>query len=393
MQDFLVLAFIFFALIIGFGVGRYGQKVHDRFNAGAPWSNKRYVQGLKYLLNDQTDESVGVFLANMDVGEDTLELYLSLGSLLRREGEFTNAINVHQHLLGDVNLGVETHLRVQFELAQDYVSSGLLDRAEILLLELIDSGAIDNIQQRKALAKLLSIYQETREWLKAIDIADRLTEKKFSKEADKWRELKAQFACELAELSQLREDWSEVRRWAKVALSYDAHCVRATLLIVTMDIGQHKFPAAIASLKMIPQQNAIHCSEMLVPMMHCYQHLGKEEQLLEALQEYITLCPDPYAFKDLIHRVRAHEGDRKALETFGRHSGRFKSYEKVFHLADQLSKMTALDEQSLANLIDSLQEMIDYTRRYSCRDCGYNARQMQWLCPSCKHWASLVLQT
>ncbi len=53
------------------------------------------------------------------------------------------------------------------ELGQDYLKAGLLDRAEEMFLKLRGSA-----RDEEALKALLEIYQQEKEWLKAIEIAE-----------------------------------------------------------------------------------------------------------------------------------------------------------------------------------------------------------------------------
>lgn len=141
----------------------------------------------------------------MAVNSETLEVHLSLGNLLRKKGEIARSVKVHQNLLARPSLTKSQRYLVQFELAKDYVSSGLLDRAEILLGELIDQRSLDTELRQAALILLIDVYQDTRDWLKAIDVADHLTTRKFTHHVDRWRQTQAHYSCELAELARQKK--------------------------------------------------------------------------------------------------------------------------------------------------------------------------------------------
>src|SRR5690606_34240807 len=117
------------------------------------------------------------------------------------------------------------------ELGIDYLRSGLLDRAESLFKELAAVPDLDKSLRKTALERLLEVYQDTKEWRAAIDVADQLIAGKFSSSADKWRELQAQYSCELGQAAIEQRDWLTARRCLHSALRYDQKCVRANLLI------------------------------------------------------------------------------------------------------------------------------------------------------------------
>jgi len=62
-------------------------------------ANPVYFQGLNYLLNEEPDKAIDVFLEMLEVDADTIETHLALGNLFRRRGEVERAIRIHQNLI------------------------------------------------------------------------------------------------------------------------------------------------------------------------------------------------------------------------------------------------------------------------------------------------------
>jgi lipopolysaccharide assembly protein B len=58
-----------------------------------------YFRGLNYLLNEQPDKAIEVFLQIAEVDKDTFETQVALGHLFRRRGEVDRAIRLHQGLV------------------------------------------------------------------------------------------------------------------------------------------------------------------------------------------------------------------------------------------------------------------------------------------------------
>ena len=92
--------------------------------------SNQYFQGLNYLLNEQPDKAIQVFLELAEVNEDTVETHMALGSLFRRRGEVDRAIRFHQNIIAKPGLQPEQRTQALLELGEDYMRAGLLDRAE-----------------------------------------------------------------------------------------------------------------------------------------------------------------------------------------------------------------------------------------------------------------------
>ena len=93
-----------------------------------------YFTGLNYLINEQPDKAVDVFIKMIEVDSDTVETHLALGHLFRRRGEVDRAIRIHQNLIARPQLEKKQRLHALSELGLDYMNAGVLDRAERLFI-------------------------------------------------------------------------------------------------------------------------------------------------------------------------------------------------------------------------------------------------------------------
>src|SRR5579883_3417069 len=115
-----------------------------------------YLIGLNFLLNEETDKAVDIFIKMLEVDSDTVETHLAVGKLFRRRGEVDRAIRIHQNLIARPQLEKVYREQSLFELGQDYLSAGMLDRAERIFLELVDHKEYIV----PSLRALLDIYQQ-----------------------------------------------------------------------------------------------------------------------------------------------------------------------------------------------------------------------------------------
>ena len=74
--------------------------------------NSDYFKGLNFLLNEQPDKAIEVFVRMAEVDHDTAEVHLALGSLFRRRGEVDRAIRIHQNLVARPTLSPDEQDRL-----------------------------------------------------------------------------------------------------------------------------------------------------------------------------------------------------------------------------------------------------------------------------------------
>jgi lipopolysaccharide biosynthesis regulator YciM len=181
----LALTLLFFAL--GWIAARIDIKHLLRESRALPLS---YFRGLNFLLNEQPDKAIESFIEVVKVDPQTIDLHFALGNLFRRQGEIDRAIRMHQNLLDRPDLPPDKRETAVFELAQDFHRAGLLDRAEDLFTKL-DGSAFEH----QALGSLLQIYEQEKDWPKAISATRRmetLAKRPYFKEI-------AHYHCELAQ--------------------------------------------------------------------------------------------------------------------------------------------------------------------------------------------------
>ncbi len=153
----------------------------------------KYYNGLNYLLSEEPDRAVAIFIEDLEVNQETLETHLALGGLLRRRGELEKAVIVHENILTQAQLGKDTMLKVKLELARDYLLAGILDRAEELSLMLSEEDGETRQEGRKI---TLEIYEQEKEWQQAIEVAQLLA---VGADSEKYEKVISHYYCEIAE--------------------------------------------------------------------------------------------------------------------------------------------------------------------------------------------------
>jgi lipopolysaccharide biosynthesis regulator YciM len=344
--------------------------------------NTEYFQGLNYLLNEQPDKAIDVFIRMLEVDSDTVETHLALGNLFRRRGEVDRAIRVHQNLIARPTLDKDQRGAALLELGQDYMRAGWLDRAESLFDELLES----NLHTVPALRHLLDIYQQEKEWDKAITVARRLD----SETRQSQKALIAHFYCERAEQSIKRNDDNQAAQLLKQALGHDKRCVRASLLQARMAVRAGNCKAALRAFRQVEEQDLDYLPEILEPLRECHESLDSldafKDYLREIIHRYGGVSP-VLMLADLIGRT---EGDAAALEFMTEQVRKRPSVRGLGRMIDlNLTSATGKGRDDLLILRDLVEQLLKTKPVYKCGHCGFAGKTLYWQCPGCKEWNSV----
>ncbi|MBA3904013.1 MAG: lipopolysaccharide assembly protein LapB [Rhodocyclaceae bacterium] len=339
---------------------------------------KSYFRGLNFLLNEQPDKAIDAFLEAAKVDSETAELHFALGNLFRRRGETDRAIRMHQNLIDREGLNEEQRLHALAELGHDYLKAGLLDRAEEIFVRL--RGTSHN---ESALNFLLEIYQQEKEWRKAIDIARQLPEHA----GHLWQKEIANFFCELAaaEINNSRPE--EARKLIEEALSTHRKSVRATILLGDLLAAGGDLEGAIDAWKRIEQQNPVYIALVAVRLMDACRKLGRGEQGLQLLRAYLEQQPSLDLLDAVFQWSLDVEGPEAAYQLVRDELRRNPTLLGLDKLLEAQILVAPPERRADLELVKNL--IHNHTRkvaRYRCDNCGFKARQFYWRCPGCGGW-------
>jgi len=341
-----------------------------------------YFSGLNYLLNEQPDKAIDVFIRMLEVDSDTVETHLALGNLFRRRGEVDRAIRIHQNLIARPMLNREQRAQALLELGQDYMKAGLFDRAESLFNELGEM----HMFQAQALENLLTIYQQERDWDKCLQVAKRLgqrTGKSRSKEC-------AHYYCELAEEAQFRKDLVKTSQLLKKAQLSDEGCVRATILQGRIEAMNGSPKSAIRTLRQVEKQDPAYLSEVLPAIIECYREQGNRTELVRYLRKLYERHHSVSSVLALTDFIQEDEGEEAAIRFLSSYLHAHPNLEGLDRMVGLSLKAGKNDGwESLQILQQILNKLLDSRAAYQCVSCGFSAKTLHWQCPSCKSWGSI----
>ncbi len=345
--------------------------------------SRDYVAGVNFLLSNQQDKAVDLFLEMLKEDTGTVEAHLTLGNLFRSRGEVDRAIRIHQTLMESASLTYEQRLLAVQQLGRDYMAAGLYDRAEEMFNQLVDETDF----RISALQQLLQIYQATSEWQKAIDVAERLV--KLGK--DKQRVEIAHFYCELALQQMGNEDMDKAMALLRKGAAADRSSARVSIMMGRVYMAKGDYQKAVESLLRVIDQDKELVSETLEMLQTCYQQLDMVEEWVAFLRRCVEENTGAYAELMLADVVQEHEGSDTAQIYITRQLQRHPTM-RVFHKLMDYHLNDAEEgraKESLMVLRDMVGEQIRSKPRYRCQKCGFTAYTLYWHCPSCRAWSTI----
>ncbi|VAW58196.1 Lipopolysaccharide assembly protein LapB [hydrothermal vent metagenome] len=341
-----------------------------------------YFQGLNYLLNDQQDKALDIFVQLVETDWETIDTSLALGAIFRRQGEIDKAIKLHQNLLARPSLPLEYKSTVLISLAKDYLQAGWLDRAESLFKEVV----ADEEFTQEAQKCLMSIYEQEQEWNNAINIARR-----FQRRGDtELSAVIAQYYCELSQQALQQNDLKEAEALATQALTADKNCVRASIILADLAMGRGRYQKAIRFLRQVEMQDIQLFSLVTEKLIQCYRNISSLNKALSYLRALDKKYPEVIlvsAIADLIEEIYGREEAMQYVSDAALHQPSLISLSTLIHM-----QHSGVSHDNFV-LTDTLDGVVARQYEYQCSRCGYSANTYVWLCPSCHNWSSLLSKT
>jgi lipopolysaccharide biosynthesis regulator YciM len=356
------------ALVLGILAGHFGWG--KRWKRPVGKLHPDYLAGLDYLVSEQPDRALDVFLKLMDANSDTIETHFALGALYRRRGEVERSIRIHQNLLAREALPREHREQALLALAQDYLRAGLLDRAEGLLHQVSEVPRL----RASALGALRGVYERQHEWQQALDTFRKLARAKASPP----RSVAAHYLCELAALAIERDDIPAARNFLREARREVSPFPRAALLRSQIAERQSQGGLALKLLRLALDESSALLQEELP---HLLKLAGDDRRDTEL--EALAQAAKSRGIGELKNLVFAAVGANLAPAAPLR-----SAIETVFEQDATLGAMWRSAGGELERVAQELGALLAHAERYRCAECGFSGRGFYWHCPACQSWES-----
>ncbi|OOH91319.1 lipopolysaccharide assembly protein LapB [Pasteurellaceae bacterium 15-036681] len=376
------------AALYGWYMGQRSAK-KDQENISNKFS-REYVTGLNFLLSNQQEKAVDLFLSmlqkqaaeNQITSTSQFEAELTLGNLFRSRGEVDRALRIHQALENSPDYSFEQKLLAKQQLAKDFMAAGFYDRAENYYITLLDEPEFAT----HSLTQLSVIYQKTREWKKAINVAEKLL--KLNSAGDKTA--LSHYYCEYAQQVKTDDEQAFVNYLNK-SLETLPSSARASILFGDYFLEKRQYEQALIYFESVLSQDPDYISEVLDKIRICYTELGQlvnfELFLVKANQIKHNSSVD-IALTECIEQKDGLEAAQFRLyQQVRQYPSMITFHRFIYYQINEAEEGRA--KESLILLHKMVGDRIQKGFQYRCLNCGYQSYRMTWYCPSCRQWESI----
>ncbi|KDD79395.1 lipopolysaccharide assembly protein LapB [Glaesserella parasuis] len=352
--------------------------------------SRDYVTGLNFLLSNQQEKAVDLFLSmlqkqeseNQISTESQFEAEITLGNLFRSRGEVDRALRIHQGIENSLHYSFEQKLLAKQQLAKDFMAAGFYDRAENYYITLLDEPefAVNSLSQ------LAVIYHKTREWKKAINVA----EKRLRIEPEMDKIPLSHYYCEYAQAVRSDDEKAFLTALQK-ALSYVPHCARASILFGDFFFEKQEMRTALRYFEAVLEQEPNYISEVLHKIKQCYIALNEQNNfelfLIKANQIKHNSSVD-LALAEFIEQKDGVEAAQSRLYQQVRQFPSLMTFHRfIYYQVNEAEE--GRGKESLVLLHKMVGDRIKQGFQYRCIHCGYQSYRLSWHCPSCRTWESI----
>jgi lipopolysaccharide biosynthesis regulator YciM len=356
------------ALVLGILAGHFGWG--KRWPASLSKLHPDYLTGLDYLVTEQPDRALDMFLKLMEANAETVETHFALGSLYRRRGEVERAIRIHQNLLARKELAPEHREQALLALAQDYLRAGVLDRAEGLFQQVSEVPRL----RVSALDALRGVYERQHDWQQALGTYRQLARIK----AAPPRTVAAHYLCELASTAIEHGDIDGARKLLTQAGEEALPFPRAALLSAQIAERGGQPDVAVKLLRQALSESPTLLQEELPHLLKLVGTAERDSFLGELVAQ--TQLRDFDELKRLVFAaIAADLGAAAPLRA---------SIEKVFSQDSTLQAVWREGPTQSERIAQEIGALLAHAEKYRCNECGFSGRNFYWHCPACHSWDS-----
>jgi lipopolysaccharide assembly protein B len=341
-----------------------------------------YIKGLNFLLNEQPDKALEIFIRIVEVDSDTVETHIVLGNLFRRRGEVDRAIRIHQNLIARPNRNLGHKADALLELGRDYLRAGLLDRAESLFKEVVQIGG----QAAQAYRHLREIYEQEKDWANAIETAVCLQHDCGVPQA----KVIAHYYCELGESAIAGSQYDLASKYAKKALGYDHACARASILLGDLAFDNADYKVAIRFYSDVHAQRQGFLPLVLPKLKEAHARRSDDKgylRLLQRIRQENCSVSVVLSLVEELKRINRATVDDIFVTELSRPMVPLKMIRE--YIQANLEGLGEDSQLTLMNIAKALDSHLERQASHLCNRCGLVTRGLYWQCPRCHGWGTI----
>ncbi|MDK4528715.1 lipopolysaccharide assembly protein LapB [Kingella kingae] len=342
---------------------------------------ENFYSAVDALVNDNKTAAARYLSEVAQMQNNAHELNLSLGKLYRQHGKNDKAIALHKALLDSPDTVNEKRERVLYELGLDYKSAGLVDRAEQTFLGLQSSN-----MAKQANEWLLNIYQQDRDWEKAIATAQLLAHDEQTYQFEI-----AQFYCEIGQNQFFHGNLNAAQEAVQAALLANPKCTRANILLGDIHQKEGNYRSAIDAYTAIEKQNYAYLTMVGEKLYDAYEALGEAQAGLDVLIGYAKAFPQIDFLNVIYDKSLLLHGETVANETaldLIRSKPDLNGMYRLIGLSmPDLNSQWKADADMMRGVLN---RQLQKTWMYRCQHCHFKSQVYFWHCPACNKWETFT---
>ncbi len=331
---------------------------------------------LKKLSIDRQDLIKDISTAAIDV-DSPVNAYVTLAILLREKGEYYKSLKILEKLKRE-NISQNERKLVILNLALVYKAAGFIDRAEEALREGIETYPGESFFYYE----LARIKESTGKLEEAVDLLEKAVELK-EEFKDDLIHVKLYLANRYIDLGRTDKAFKIVR---KLDLSFPVPLYYYVLAKLFYSVGERDkgYRIVLKGIKLAPGKSA-----PFVEVVEKFDELS-EEKLIQLVEESEFSSPP---VKKLVQFLVDGGNLEKALLTLQQFwdAGRFdpELFETYIKILWETGRRKRVAEEVIA-LISRLKEK---KKLYKCENCGFKTDTFDWICPKCRSWETLEIES
>jgi lipopolysaccharide biosynthesis regulator YciM len=234
------------------------------------------------------------------------------------------------------------------------------------------------------LRSLLEIYQQEKDWSKALIQAERLEQV----EGAHYGAIIAQFCCELAEQALARDDRQLARKHLRQARRHDPQSIRSQFILARMAFAEGDLGAAMSAYEEIAALDVDYLPDLLEHYLEIALAAESVPRARKNLQEWAERYHGISVVLKLTDFISQEQGPKAA--------GAF--LVDALHKKPSVRGLDRLIEYRAAGYLpaetsdDILKavttRLMALQPGYRCTNCGFSGQSHHWQCPSCRQWGT-----
>lgn len=343
----------------------------------SPIADELYLQGLNLYLDGQPEEALRVLTECARADSEKVDAFYHAGNLFREMGKADRAERVHNELLMRPSLSTEFRRRTELALVKDYIAQKKYAKAESLLERSLESG-----RHPLVLEALLRIYEETREWDKALEIQSEL-EKIKGYANDKRHAL----YCLESGKALASKDGHAARLKFKEALKKDPDSPWPLILIADSYFQAERVDDALEFWSKFFDRFPKQAHLLFERIEKFYFEGGAYHEVGRIYRELLEREPGSADAMLALAGYLAKRGEREEAMLLCRKVLELKptSREAQAELLHQVLDGSHSYEE-VKSVVRDLLKMYPSRKRYRCSACGQRTETPSWRCTACGRW-------